>query len=157
MSLATFAPPHPVVACVEQVREALAAVGNVQPVFMSVADKERVLADLARAEAQLAELKARVLAASDDVAVEHGARDVAAWLAQATQADPRGVRADLHLAQALERRPVVAAGMRAGAVSAAQARVITQAIEELPAELGGGAGGAGGGDLGGVRRRASAA
>lgn len=136
MSVATLAPPHPMVVCVEQVRAVVAEVGDVQPVFMSVADKERVLVELARAKAQLAEVEARVLAAADDVAAEHGARDVAAWLAQATQADPRAARADLHLAKALERRPTVVAGMRSGAVSAAQARVIVEAVEELPAELG---------------------
>lgn len=136
MSTAVLAPSHPVVACAARLREVVAQVADVQPVFLSVAEKEQALVDLARAEAQVAELKARVLAASDDVAAEHGARDVAAWLAHATQADPRAARADLHLARALERRPMVAAGMRAGAVSAAQARVIVGAVEDLPADLG---------------------
>ncbi|GAA4094072.1 HNH endonuclease signature motif containing protein [Nocardioides kongjuensis] len=136
MSVATIAPPHPVVACAVALRTALASVDDVQPVFMSVAEKERVLVELVRAEAQLAELKARVLAVADDVALEHGARDAAAWLAQATQADPRAARAALHLAEALERRPAVAAGMRAGTVSAAQAQVILAAVDDLPAGLG---------------------
>ncbi|TQK69668.1 HNH endonuclease signature motif containing protein [Nocardioides sp. SLBN-35] len=136
MSVATLAPPHPVVACAARVGAALAAVADVQPVFMSVAEKEAALVELARTEAGLAELKARILAAGDDIAAEHGARDVAAWFAHATQADPRAARAELHLAMALERRAVVARGMRSGAVSAAQARVIVEAVEELPAELG---------------------
>jgi len=136
VSVATLAPSHPVVACARRLAEALDEVADVQPVFMGVADKESALVELARVEARVAELKARVLAAGDDVAVAHGARDVAAWLAQAVQADPRTARAELHLARALDRRPVVAAGMRAGAVSAAQARVITDALAALPGELG---------------------
>ncbi|WP_408898896.1 DUF222 domain-containing protein [Nocardioides sp. R1-1] len=113
-------------------REVVAGVADSQPVFLSTSEKERALVELARAEAQVAELKARVLAACDDVAAEHGARDVAAWLAHATQADPRATRADLHLARALERRPWVAAGMRDGVVAVAQARVIVDAVEDLP-------------------------
>ncbi|WGX96590.1 HNH endonuclease signature motif containing protein [Nocardioides sp. L-11A] len=136
MSTAVLAPPHPIVGCAAEVRSVLARVVDVQPVFMSVAEKESALVELTRAEAQLAELKARVLASADDVAVEHGARDVAAWLAHATRTDPGTARAELHLAKALEERPVVAAGMRAGTVSAAQARVITAAVDELPTDLG---------------------
>ncbi|WGY00236.1 DUF222 domain-containing protein [Nocardioides sp. QY071] len=137
MSTALLARPHPIAGCADALRAVLQDVADVQPVFMSVAEKEVALVELTRAEAQLAELKARVLAVSDDVAVEHGARDVA-WLAHATQADPRAARAELHLAMALERRAVVAGGMRSGAVSSVQARVIVEAVEGLPAELGAG-------------------
>lgn len=136
MSTAALAPPHPIVGCLAGVRAALTGVAHVQPVFMTTADKESALVELTRAEAQVAELKARILAASDDIATAHGAHDVAAWLAHATQADPRTTRADLHLATALDRHPAVAAGMRTGAVSAAQARVITTAIDDLPTDLG---------------------
>lgn len=136
MSVVALAPPHPVVACAEDLRTTLGRVRDAQPIFMSVADKEAALVELARVEAQLVELKARILAGGEDVAAAHGARDVAAWLAHATQADTRAARADLHLARALEHRPVVAAGMRVGTVSAAQARVIVEAVDELPSELG---------------------
>ncbi|MCR1785723.1 HNH endonuclease [Nocardioides carbamazepini] len=136
MSLATLAPPHPVVACASEVCDVLDRVADVQPVFMSVAEKEQALRQFARAKAKLAEAEARVLAVGDDIAAEHGAHDVAAWLAHATRTDPRTARAELHLATALEQHPAVAAGMRAGTVSAAQARVITTAVDELPADLG---------------------
>ncbi|MCR1782110.1 HNH endonuclease [Nocardioides carbamazepini] len=136
MSAATLAALHPVVACASEVCDVLDRVADVQPVFMSVTDKQAALVDLTRAEAQVAELKARILATSDDIAAEHGAHDVAAWLAHATRTDPRTARADLHLATALEQHPAVAAGMRAGTVSTAQARVITTAVDELPTDLG---------------------
>ncbi|WP_408898304.1 DUF222 domain-containing protein [Nocardioides sp. R1-1] len=136
MSTATLAPPHPMVGCASELCAALDRVAQVQPVYMTTGDKERALVELARAKAKLAEVEARILAASDDIAVEHGARDVADWLAHATRADARTVRADLRLATALQSRPAVAAGMAAGAVSAAQARVIVTAVEELPVELG---------------------
>ncbi|MBM7518596.1 HNH endonuclease signature motif containing protein [Nocardioides nitrophenolicus] len=136
MSTAVLAPSHPLVVCAARVREALAEVADAQPAYLSVAEKERVLVDLAGARAQLAELEARVLAVAGDVAVERGARDVAAWWAHATRTDPRAARAEVHLARALEQRAVVAAGMREGTVSAAQARVIARAVEELPAGLG---------------------
>jgi len=136
MSASVLTASHPIVGCAGELSAVLARVGQVQPVFMSVAEKESALVGLARVEAQMAELKARVLAVGDDVAVERGARDVAAWLAQATRSDPAPARAELHLARALEQRPAVAAGMREGTVSAAQARVITRAVEELPAGLG---------------------
>ncbi|MBM7515170.1 HNH endonuclease signature motif containing protein [Nocardioides nitrophenolicus] len=136
MSAAVLTAPHPIVGCAAELSAVLARVGQVQPVFMSVAEKESALVGLARVEAQVAELKARVLAAGEDVAVAHGARDVAAWLAQATRSDPAPVRAELRLARALEQRVVVAAGMRSGEVSPAQARVIARAVAELPAGLG---------------------
>lgn len=136
MSTAVLAPPHPIVGCAAEVRSLLDRVADVQPVFMSVAEKESALVELTRVEALVAELRARILATADNVAVEHGARDVAAWLAHATRTDPGTARAELHLARALDRHPVVAAGMRAGTVSAAQARVITAAIDELPTDLG---------------------
>ncbi len=136
MSVATLVAPHPIVGSAAEMRGALAGLADTQPVFMTVAEKETALVELGRIEAQVAELKARILAASDDVADAHGARDVAAWLAHVTQADPMATRAELRLAKALERRTGVADGMRTGGVSRAQAQVIVAAVEELPADLG---------------------
>ena len=84
---------HPVAGCLADVRRALAGVAEVQPVFMTVSEKEAALVALHRIEAQVAELKCRILACADDVAAEHGARDAAAWLAQATQVEPSAARA----------------------------------------------------------------
>jgi hypothetical protein len=127
---------HPIMACVQSVSNAVADVADVQPIFMSTDEKKAALVGLAAGEAALAELRLRVLASSDDVADEAGAYDAAAWFSQATKADPAAARADLHLAKALEERPLVAAGMREGGVSQAQARVIVAGIDALPKELG---------------------
>jgi len=127
---------HPILSCARQVVEVVKDVAGIQPVFMTTGEKQAALVELARAEARLAELRLRVLAASDDVGEATGARDAAAWVSHATQADPQATRAEWHLAKSLERRELVAAGMRDGAVSVAQARVITRGLDDLPKELG---------------------
>lgn len=127
---------HPIVACVQAIRDTVKGVADVQPIFMATSDKQRALIELDAAEAQIAELRLRVLACSEEVGDESGARDAAAWVSVATQADPMTARADLHLAKELEQRPLVAAGMREGSVSPAQARAIAAGLEALPTELG---------------------
>lgn len=136
MSVTTLTASHPVLGCVAEVRAALASVADAQPVFMSTAEKQTALVELARAEAQLAEIRLRVLAASDDIGVESGARDAAAWVSHATHADPATSRSDALLARRLERRPIIAGAMREGRVSPAQARVIAAVLEDLPDHLG---------------------
>lgn len=135
MSVATVA-AHPILGAVATARAALGEVVEVQPVFMSTAEKQAALVELARLEAQATEARLRVLAAADEVGDASGAKDAAAWVAVATQADPMTARADLNLAKALERRPLVAAGMQEGSVSPAQARAIVTGVEALPDELG---------------------
>ena len=89
------------------------------------------------------ELRVRILADAGDLAADAAARDAAGWLAQHTRTSYADARADLRLADALDReRPVLAAAMREGAASLAQARVIDRALARCP--LGGcGDGGAG--------------
>lgn len=136
MSVAVVAPPHPVLGCTAEMRAALDAVADVQPTYMSTADKQAALVELSRIEGRTAELRMRILAASPEVGEESGARDAAAWLAHATQAEPATTRSDALLAERLERRPRVAAAMRDGRVSPAQARVVAAVLEDLPAHLG---------------------
>ncbi|WP_161962553.1 HNH endonuclease signature motif containing protein [Nocardioides speluncae] len=89
-----------------------------------------------RLEVQLSALRLKVMAAADDVAVDSGARDVAAWLAHETHDSPQACRAEQHLATALDTRWTrLAAGVAAGAVNLAQARVIARALDELPDDL----------------------
>lgn len=135
MSVATVA-VHPILGAVAMARAVLGEAAEAQPVFMSTAEKQAALVELARLEAQATEARLRVLAAADEVGDASGARDAAAWVSVATQTDPMTARADLHLAKALEHRPLVAAGMREGTVSTAQARAIVAGVEALPAELG---------------------
>jgi len=127
---------HPILGCARQVADAVKDVAGIQAVFMTTSEKQTALVELARAEARLAELRLRVLASADDVAEATAARDAAAWVSHATQADPQAARAEWHLAKALDQREQVAARMRAGDVSVAQARVITRGLDDLPSSLG---------------------
>ena len=86
---------HPIVACASDLSGLLKAVADVNPTFMSTEDKACALKGLARVEAQVAELRLRVLADADDVAINpppgqvHLRLDVAA-AAQGEQAGHRG-------------------------------------------------------------------
>ena len=128
---------HPIVAAATDVRSSLKAVSSVNPTFMSTEEKAVALRELVAAEAQLAELRLRVLADAGDLAAETAAKDAAGWLAQHTRMRFAEARADLALASALDHdRTLVAAGMREGGVSLAQAHVIHRAVTALPATVG---------------------
>lgn len=125
---------HPIIAAASDVRSALKVVGDVNPTFMSTEEKAVALRELVAAEAQLAELRLRILAGAGDLAAETAAKDAAGWLAQHTRTRYADARADLRLAEALDRdRPVLSAAMREGGATLAQARVIDRALSALPA------------------------
>ena len=97
--------PHPILAAVTTGREALTAVRDAQPVYMSPAEKKTAITEIARLEAMTAELKLRIVATADDAAnLSAGARDTGAWLASVTRADFGAGRAEARLAEALDRR-----------------------------------------------------
>jgi len=111
----------------------LKSVATVNPTFMSTDDKAAALVGLGRAEGQLAELRLRILADAGDLAEQTGAKDAAGWLAHQTRTRFADARADLALATALDRvHPVLAAGMRDGDVTLAQAHVIRRTLAALP-------------------------
>ena len=129
-------PQHPLLGAVVAVTTSLGEVSEANPAFMATDQKAATLLEIARAKAQLAELELRVLAAADDVAADTAARDVAAWLHHHTHQRPEALRADLRLAQALDRTyGLVAAAMRTGACNPAQAQVIVNALDDLPTDL----------------------
>ena len=78
---------HPVLACADAIEGALDDAADVQVVFMDPGDKRTALMRLARLEARLKSLQLRLIAASDDVALAEGARDVAALLAHHSRGD----------------------------------------------------------------------
>ena len=127
---------HPIVAVASDIRSLLKGVAGVNPTFMSTDDKATALTELVRASGQLDELRLRVLADAGDLADSTGAKDAAGWLAHRTRTRFADARADLALASALDReRPVLAAGMREGQVTLAQAQVIRRALDALPARV----------------------
>lgn len=129
---------HPLLACVEGVLGAVAAVRDLQPTFLRASDKESAVLALERARSALLELELRVLATADAVAAEHGARDVAAWLRQATRSDGPAARGLASLAAAVDSRWArVGAGLAEGEVSEAQAHVIVSALDDLPETVSG--------------------
>jgi hypothetical protein len=126
---------HPVLACADAIEGALKETADVQFVFMDPADKRTALLRLTRLDARLTALRLRLMAASDDVALAEGARDVAALLTHHTRGDLGSNRRDLALAVALDRRWIgVAAALGAGDLNVAQAQVITHALDELPSD-----------------------
>jgi hypothetical protein len=124
---------HPIVAAATDVRASLKAVADANPTFMTVDDKAVALRELVAAEAQLVELRLRILADAGDLADQTAAKDAAGWLAHHTRTRFADARADLALSTALDReRPALAAAMRDGAVTLAQAHVIHRALGALP-------------------------
>jgi hypothetical protein len=127
---------HPIIAAVSDVRSALKVVADANPTFMSTDDKAVALRELVAAEGQLAELRLRILADAGDLAAATAAKDAAGWLAHHTRTRYADARADLRLAKALDsQRPVLAAVMRQGAATLAQARVVDRALAALPAAV----------------------
>ena len=107
---------HPIMAAACDVRSVLKSVRDANPTFMSTGEKAAALRELVAAEAQVVELRLRILADAGDLAADTAAKDAAGWLAQHTRASYADARADLRLADALDRdRPVLAAAMREGA------------------------------------------
>jgi len=127
---------HPLLAAVHAARAALSEVAETQPVYVAPGTRKAALLQLAALKAQAEELELRVLAASEDLAQQAGARDAGLWLAAQTRIDPRTGRNEINLAHALDQRWVlVGAAMRTGDLNRAQAQVITTALDKLPAEI----------------------
>ncbi len=127
---------HPVLEALEVIEGALKDVADIEPTFMSTGDKRAAIIRAARVRARLDELRLRVQACAQDVAAEDGARDLASWVDHHHRVDRPTARAEDHLAEALDVRwRLVQAGMRDGVVSAAQAQVITRALDQLPDHL----------------------
>src|SRR6478735_3926580 len=127
---------HPVLACADSMETALKETCGVEVTFMRPDEKRAALLQLSRVEARLSALRLRLMAVSDDVALDDGARDIAAWITHETRSDGGSNRRDLALAEALDGRwRAVASAFAAGDVNLAQARVIAHALEELPHDL----------------------
>ncbi|QWF24441.1 13E12 repeat family protein [Nocardioides sp. LMS-CY] len=128
---------HPVLAAMGVVDEALTDVGDVDPMYLSTAEKKQALLGLSSSIDRLEELRMRLLATADDVAEEDGARDAAAWLAHHGRRDRAECRQRLRLGRALAERERTAQALRDGEINVAQAGAVVRALDELPAEIGG--------------------
>ncbi|MDR7252305.1 hypothetical protein J2X46_001281 [Nocardioides sp. BE266] len=126
---------HPIIECAADLSAVVKQVSGVEPSFMSTSEKEAALVALAAARSELDALFVRVLASADDIAVAHGLRDAAAWLAVETRATHREARRDLALGRGLEAHPAVDHDLAAGRVRTEQARVVVEAVDALPATV----------------------
>jgi hypothetical protein len=104
---------------------------DANPVFLTTAEKREALLAAMRLQAEIGELTLRLMAAAGDVAEEVGCRDVGTWLVAQELVDARPARAQLRLAQALEKRPGVRAGLAEGRFGVEHAQVITRALDHL--------------------------
>jgi hypothetical protein len=120
-----------ILATIATAEAALKDAVHANPIFLSTAEKRDALLAVERLGAEVEELRLRLIAASGDVADEVGARDVGTWLVSQELADARTAHRDLRLAQALEGRPVVRAGLAEGRFSVEHARVIVRALTDL--------------------------
>jgi len=131
----TTSPTHPILGAAVAIAERLQAVADVEPLFMTAAEKASALVQLQGDEAALVELKLRVLAAADDVADLHGARSAAAWLAHESHAPTGVLVGEEQLATALTHHDQLRAALRDGHANVAQARVVVAALAALPSSL----------------------
>ncbi|GAA4368244.1 HNH endonuclease signature motif containing protein [Nocardioides caricicola] len=100
---------------------------------MDAAETADTLVALTRAEAKLAELKARVAAHADDLHVgqEVGASSAATWLAHTTNTTRPVAAGTVKLGHSLEQHPLTRDALAHGEVLADQARVIIHAVDQL--------------------------
>ena len=134
MSQLTSPLRHPVVACVDGLEGLLDQVAELDPGYLSTADKADVLVRLTTLVDRVEGLRLRVMATAMDVADVEGAPTVAAWLAPRIRSTARSLHGREQLARGLDRRwQAVGAGVADGRVSMAQAEVIVRALEALDA------------------------
>ncbi len=127
---------HPILDAAATIDDALKATADANPTFMTAGDKAAALRELVRVESRLVELRLRILADAGDLADQSASHDAAEWLATQTRVRHEDARADLALAVGLDRRwSVLAAALRAGDVTVAQASVIARALETLPRDV----------------------
>ena len=126
---------HQIQTAITEVQAALKDAADANPVFLATAEKAEALLELGKIKAGIEELELRVLAVSQDVADQIGAKDVGTWLTGHEIVDGGTARKELRLAQALERRDTVRAGLREGRFTAAHAHIITTTLDNLPDDL----------------------
>jgi hypothetical protein len=128
---------HPLLGCARSVLDAVEEAKGLDPSYLSSGEKRAVLVTLSGAIDQLRAVQLSVMANADDVAVDTGARSVAAWLEHALGAGYAEAARALRLGEALDRRwHLLATAFTDGRVNEAQADVIARCLDELPDRLG---------------------
>src|SRR3954462_543669 len=130
-------PRHRVSVATAHVHAELDAVAEASVWSMDPAETATTLTALVRAEARLAELKARVAAHADDLHVgqEQGASSAAAWLAHTTKTTRPAAYGVVKLGHDLEAHPATRDALAVGQVCVDQARMIIRWVNALPEDL----------------------
>ena len=129
---------HPVLSAYAAIDAAFDEISAVDPTYMTVEQRKAALTCSAKARARAEAWELRLLAASDDIAQDTGARSTAAWVADQTRDAHGAVRRRASLAASLDQRWArVADSLESGSLNLAQARVIAEALDALPRDLDG--------------------
>jgi hypothetical protein len=101
------------------------------------AEQHRLVAEAERAERRIAAAKLALLQRIDSrgSTADSGATSTGAWLRTVAQSRPGRARADVALAVALDRYPLLRAALADGTASAAQVEVCVAALDALPATV----------------------
>ena len=127
---------HPLLQVVASISDELDKAASFNPTFVPTTDKARAMRDLSTVITRAQGLLLSVMAASGDVADEHGAKRVGDWYASATRHDHRPSIGLDHLARSLDHNYVhLGVAVLDGRVNLDQAVVITHALDELPSEV----------------------
>ena len=133
---ATAPHTHRVSRAVAGIREDLAEVVDASLWSMDAAETAATIEDLGRAEAQLAELKTRLLlhAEAVDVPGQSGATSTPNWHAHHTKLTRRETHRQMRLAHGLEQHDVTRDCLGRGALHVEQAEAILRGLADLPGD-----------------------
>ena len=129
--------PHPVTRAVAGVRDQLTSVTSTPVWSMDAAETTHAIGEVQAAEAQLAELKARLLshATRIDLPGDTARSSTANWHAVTTRTTRPAAHRAVRLADGLEQHDLIRTALAEGRVHVEQAHVILHALAELPADL----------------------
>ena len=134
-TIGTESQAHPIARFSTRVHQVLDGLVGSPAWSMTPAEQRAALVDLTRAEARMAELRLRVLAAGDrnDIAAASAATSTGAWLAQHTRQTRGTAHAQVKLALALDTGYTATRdALAAGRIDTEQAAVIVRSVQALP-------------------------
>lgn len=127
---------NPIVARLDELEALVDEAASGNPVFLSIREKNEAVTRLFRLRDRIDGLAMAVVAVSEDVAAEHGARSSADWLAHATRSDYRSAVRSARLGEALvDRWHQLHDALLHGAVTSDQAEAIAAALGALPRDV----------------------
>ncbi|GHJ58724.1 hypothetical protein NOK12_12420 [Nocardioides sp. OK12] len=128
---------HPVGSAVARVRSVLSEVAGTPLWSMSQGEAAEVLAEVARVEAMLVEVRSGLLTHADTVGVQerNASPSLAVWHSNVTRCTKRESFRQVRLAEGLARHVLVREALGRGDLVAEQASVICTSLDALPDDL----------------------